>query len=276
MFKVECPKTWDKDYMLEKLIRNGYFIIATSTSGPLPFWATLTGVNYINFPTGAMIAVPVLGNWEVTLGVDAALIYLEHSYNRNFYRLEELIKVTAQRLASCDCGIDVNIFNSRLAYVAEAESKAQSDTIKAVFDEVSEGNPLVVYRKSALTQGVNGLQMFFNNIRQNYISNEMLDTKRSIMNEFLTAIGINNANTDKRERLITNEVNANNIELDANTAHWADNLERQTEEVNSLFTEINFSIELRYSKITKRMIEDLMKEDTDDTTEHNNDMGNES
>lgn len=276
IFKIECPEEWDKDYMLERLINNGYFIITQSAIGPIPYWGSLTGRNYLNFPTGAIMTAPTLGDWTCTFDVDGVLMYLEHDYLRWFYKLQELIQITAQRLASADGAIDVNIFNSKLAYVAEAETKAQAETIKELYDKVSEGNPLVVYRKDALTNQKNGLQVFFNNIKQNYVSDMLQDTKRSIMNDFLTAIGVNNANTDKRERLLTNEVDANNIELDANTIHWEENLEKQSKKVKEVFPEITFKIELRYSEINRRAIEQAFKsvEGNNDPTERNRNMGN--
>lgn len=43
-----------------------------------------------------------------------------------------------------------------------------------------------------------------------FIGNEMSELMNKIIDEFMTRYGINNANTDKRERLITDEVNANN------------------------------------------------------------------
>lgn len=43
-----------------------------------------------------------------------------------------------------------------------------------------------------------------------FIGNDMTLLFNKVLDEFLTRYGINNANTDKRERLITDEVNANN------------------------------------------------------------------
>lgn len=43
-----------------------------------------------------------------------------------------------------------------------------------------------------------------------FIGNDMTLLFNKVLDEFMTRYGINNANTDKRERLITDEVNANN------------------------------------------------------------------
>ena len=99
--------------------------------------------------------------------------------------------------------------NSRMAYVAEAETKAQAESIKLAYDKVSNGEPLVVYSKDVSLNST-GLNVFFNNVKQNYIADMVQDSKRTIINEFLTAIGVNNANTDKRERRVTGEVDAKN------------------------------------------------------------------
>ena len=48
------------------------------------------------------------------------------------------------------------------------------------------------------------------NTQVEYIGNELLMTKHTILNEVYTLLGINNVNTNKRERLITSEVEANN------------------------------------------------------------------
>ncbi len=245
MFKITCPLDWDIDYQLNTLLDRGYYIISdTKTAGVLPITGSLTGINYIGLPVKAVMASPILGNWENEIGVDCEIIYLERSASRHYYNFVTIIDTFAQRFASADASIDVNLMNSRMAYVAEAENKAQADTIKKMYDSVSEGNPLVVHRQGTISG--EGLKLFFNSVKNSYVADLVQDTKRTIMNEFLTMLGINNANTDKKERLISNEVDANNIELSANVDHWKETLERQCKKVKRIFPDLDFNIELRY------------------------------
>lgn len=268
LFEVTIPEEWDLDYFLNVLVIRGYVIITKSKIGAIAVKGGLAGVNYLNLPTTAVIAVPILGNWKSKIGKDCEIVYLERNYYKNYYNFQSLVQITAEKLASCDCGIDVNVMNSRLAYMAEAETKAQAESIKAAYDEVSEGNPLVVYRKDALVQGQKGLQVFFNNVKQNYVADIIQDTKRSIMNEFLTSLGINNANTDKRERLNSAEVNSNNVELMANIDIWKVNLENCVKKVKKIFPDLNFNIKLRYDTVNMNSIlggdnkNDTQKSDT--------------
>ena len=63
---------------------------------------------------------------------------------------------------------------------------------------------------------------------------------------FDTEIGIPNANTDKRERLIQDEVNANNIETYSKCAMWLENLQDACKRVNDMF---GLSISVRWREI---------------------------
>ena len=58
-----------------------------------------------------------------------------------------------------------------------------------------------------------------------------------IEEEFNTRIGIPNANTDKRERLITDEVNANNVETSILAAGWLDHIKRGADMVREMYGE---------------------------------------
>lgn len=262
IFNIKCPLDWDLDYMKRNLIKSGYFIISqTKSAGVLPIWGSLAGLNYIGQPTRAIMSSPILGNWQNTIDEDCVIIYVERIVNNVFYNFQTKIDITAEKLASADRSIDINLMNSNLAYVIEAESKAQADSIKAMYDEITEGNPLVVYKKDVIQNAVSGgLKAFFGNVKNNYIANDVHQTKRDIMYEFLTSIGINNANTDKRERLITDEVNANNEELNANTKHWKEVLEIQNKKVKKVFPELEFSISLDYGGVedaVNRLIGDM-------------------
>ena len=61
---------------------------------------------------------------------------------------------------------------------------------------------------------------------------------------FDTEVGIPNANTDKRERLITDEVNANNFETKSKCALWLESLKQGCREANEMFG-LNLSVDWR-------------------------------
>ena len=248
IFKITCPETWNKNYILNVLCTRGYLIIAeTNTAGILPFEGGLFGINYMNYPTDFVIENPIY-SLEGVLGVDGEVVYLDRDCYGRYYNFTELILIFAEKLASADCGIDVNIMNSKLAFIAEAETQAQSATIKNAFKRITSGEPLVVFKKDNLKPTGSSLNVFFNHLKENYIANDIQDTKRRIYNEFLSKLGINNSNTDKRERLITQEVNSNTEELENNVNTIRDTLEECVKAVNRTFPSLKFNIELRYGK----------------------------
>lgn len=244
MFKIKCPDEWEQDYMLNLLLTKGYILLSDTVAGTIPVKGSLSGFNYWDYPTKATIDMPTIGSFDRTLHKDCEVVFLERTRTRAFYNFNKLIDVYAYKLAAADAGIDVNLMNTRVAYMAEAESKAQAETIKRMYDEVTSGEPIVVYRSDALSQ--KGLQLFFGNVKQNYVADSIQDSKRTIMNEFLTRLGINNANTDKKERLIVNEVDANNVELQCNVALWKKNLKVCVKRVKKIFPDIEFNIKLRF------------------------------
>lgn len=269
IFKIECPDDWDKDYIRDTLLRFGYIIVSDTDFGVLPLQGALQGYNYFNNPTDVIINVPLIPGLHKKIGVDCELLYIQRiPQSRIYYNFIKIVDIYAQRLASADAAIDVNLMNSRMAYVAEAETKAQAESIKLAYDKVSNGEPLVVYRKDVALNST-GLNVFFNNVKQNYIADMVQDSKRTIINEFLTAIGVNNANTDKRERLVTGEVDANNQELVANTTIWKENLKRCCDKINAMFN-VGLSVTLQFDASNREESKDDVSgqcEPVDDITQ---------
>lgn len=245
MFKLKCPLDWDSEYLRNVLLLDeGKIVITDTVAGVLPVRASLTGITYTGQPSQAVIALPVLGEFNRTIGLDCEVLYLERFSSGLYYTFRKIVQIYAEQLASADCSIDVNLMNSRLAYVVEAETKSQAETIKEAYDRVSVGEPLVVCKNGTIDKG--GLQAFFGNVKQQYVAGDIQDTKRTIICEFLTSIGINNANTDKKERLITSEANSNNIELCANVSLWKYNIDRCVKRINRMFPELDFNFELEF------------------------------
>ena len=73
------------------------------------------------------------------------------------------------------------------------------------------------------------------------------------MSEFLTEIGVNNANTDKRERLTDNEVEANDSEIQLNAGYWLDNIREGFDAANAMFG-LNISVDLKNTVNTEEEV----------------------
>jgi hypothetical protein len=102
-----------------------------------------------------------------------------------------------------------------------------------------------VYDKKLLKQdGTPNWQAFQQNVGQNYIVGDILADMRKIENMFMTSIGISNANTDKKERLVVDEVNANNEETQTLCELWLEQLQEVCEKTVTMFG-IKISVDWR-------------------------------
>lgn len=240
---------WDKDYIREAVLIKGCMTVTEDNNGVLlPLKCGVSGVNVFNRGTTAIIANPVVGSFERTIGVDCELVYLQQKQGSRFRSLQPIINIYAQKLANCDAAIDINLFNSRLPYIFQASSQQVAESFKAMYDEIAEGNPAVYVDENLgkLLQNESGSNITVFKGKENFIADLVQNEKVQIMNEFLTAIGINTANTTKRERQVVDEVNANNIEIKANIKLWKQNIGDCCERVNNMFPNAELKITFPY------------------------------
>ncbi len=229
------PEGWDVDYMLETLFLNGFFCVTDTAAGVLPLQCGLSGINVFGKPTTAVIANPVLGNFERTIDVNCVICQLQPNYEGIY----PLINRYSVLLAMCDSSIAVNLMNTKAAWIFGASSKAQAETFKQLYDKISCGEPAVFIK-----DGINEEQFFTMPVKQNFIADDVQLLKRKIIYEFLTEIGINNSNLDKRERLTDDEVAANDQEVIANIQCWIDNISIGIAKINQMF-ELNLGFVVR-------------------------------
>lgn len=232
------PETWDSDYFLEHLFLDGVICITDTSAGVLALKTGVTGIGIFDQPTECIIVNPVLGQMRRTINEDCALIKIQLDYQGVGWILNRYSTL----LAMCDSSIAVNLLNTKATFVFGATSKGQAETFKAIFDKIAMGEPAVFTTENNTT--LIKEQMFTMPAKENFIADDVQLLKRKIINEFLTDIGISNANTDKRERLVTDEVNANNNEIVANIQHWHDNINEGLNKANELFG-LNLSCRIR-------------------------------
>lgn len=243
------PSNWNIENMWDVLLKNGYITVVKTDIGTLALEGGYYGQNMYYMPTNVLVNNPVLHNIDKVIGEDGELLYINYEYN-TFQGVMSLINRYAVLLANIDCSLNVSLYNSRVAHVFEAETDAQLKSLQKMYDDVSKGNPAVFLKKGLKSLSSESETGHFLNVKNTYIGNDLLLTKRSIMNEFLTEIGINNANTDKRERLNSDEVNANNSEVRCTIVRYIDSLNECAKRINENpnfddITNLHFSINSR-------------------------------
>lgn len=251
----EETNTWDKDYIREALLLKGYFTVTRDENGVLlPLKCGATGVNVFNRATTVVVANPVIKSFERKIGEDCELVYLQQKQGSRFRSLRPIITLYAQKLANCDAAIDINLFNSRIPYIFQASNQQVADSFKAMYDEICDGNPAVFVDEDmgSLLQNANGSNVIVFKGKENFIADIVQNEKMQILNEYLTVIGINTANTTKREREVVDEVNANNVEIQANIKVWSENVNDCTDKVNKMFPDAGLRITFPYYEAMKK------------------------
>ena len=234
VFKWQLPKEWDKDYFLYTLFGLGYIaVVDTDQYGVICQGGALGGYNLYYRPSYIIITNPLIkGTITANLDTDCALIKLQPDYGS----IMDLVGYYADQLAIAAESLGINMLNVKSGTVFGAESKAKAESYKKMYDTLSEGDPAVVIDKKLLDdQGNPTWFPFTQHIKESYVVTDILSDMRKIESMFDTDIGIPNANTDKRERLITDEVNANNVETATRCELWLETLRKGIDKANSKY-----------------------------------------
>ena len=242
IWKWQIPETWQKPFFEYILYMGGYVIIFNEPDyGVIPMFGTFTGWNVFYFPTECYVNTNLIQRERMQIGEDCELLRL----SPDFFGIQDLIHYYAEKLSLTSQALDMNLMNSKLANVFAANSKGEAETIKAVLDKIYQGNPSAVYEPHGKERGPSEPWSVFNrDIKSGFIAPELLDVYRSIFAEFDTEIGIPNANTRKRERLIVDEVNQNNAETMSRVKVFEQTMQRDIEKVKILYPDLALSVSL--------------------------------
>lgn len=247
VFKFDgLPDTWARNYFEYVLFGYGYIaVINTDKYGVIPQMSGLTGYNVFYQPAIVTIANPLLdGLKTLEIGTQCEIIKLQPNYSG----VMDIVTTYADLMALCVETAGINLLNSKMSYVFFAQNKAAAETFKKMYDKVASGEPMAVIDKSLLDdEGNPAWQMFTQNVGQNYITDKILNDLQTIEDQFNTDIGIPNANTQKKERLIVDEVNANNTDTNAKVSLWLETMKYDIEKVNKMFG-LNISVSYRFKQ----------------------------
>lgn len=257
VFEWTIPENWGRDYMLYALYLFGHVaMVKTPEYGIIPQACTLSGYDVFYRPTRVCIGNPLIREKEYRLHEDAELLKLTPDYGGIYDKIQYYASMMS--LIAEDAG--VNLFNSKLSYVFAASSKSSAESLKKMFDGIASGEPAVFADKKLYhDDGTPAWETFQQNVAQNYITSELLVDLRRVENDFCTDVGIPNTNTGKAERMVVDEVNANNIETSATAELWLDTMHRCIDDIERTFPELagKIAVEWRHSPFNEEVRTDV-------------------
>lgn len=242
VYDFTIPEEWDSDYFRYTLFVMGYTVVFnTDILGVVNNHGALYGRNFYYRPDRAIIANPMLKNTpELIIGRDCSLVKLAPDY-RGAYDVVSTFSDLASLILQA---MGVNIVNTKLAYVMSSDNKAMAETFKTMISDIDSGQPAVAVDKALFDADGNPRWVMFNqNLKQTFLGNDLATLMQTIESMFLSFIGIRNVNYEKRERLISDEVNANNQNTQAIAKVWLDSMQESMKKTNDMFG-LNLSVKL--------------------------------
>lgn len=167
---------------------------------------------------------------------------------------EDFIYYYAYKLSETDRTADVNVKACKTPYIFACDDKDVL-SFKQIFRKI-DGNEPAVFADKGLN--LESLQVLQTGVK--FLGNDLQTYRHSIENELLTFLGVNNVNVEKKERLITDEAEANDELIQSFCDLQLSARQKACEEINKLY-ELNISVKLRCSNVDKSV--DNSEEDND-------------
>lgn len=191
--------------------------------------------NYYDEPT---VLRPVATNYSNTRSYDNGSDCVLIRNNDMMIPTRPSIELYALRLAEITRTIDINVQAQKTPILIKCTDK-QRLTLKNVYRQWDGNEPVIYGDKSLATDGE------FEVLKTDapVVFPDLQLQKHEIWNECMTMLGINNANMNKRERLVTNEVEANDEQIQMSVQMMLKAREKACELINEMFgTQIKVSL----------------------------------
>lgn len=176
------------------------------------------------------------------------------------------LNIFAQKLAARERGIDNNIYMQKFPFVVRC-TDGRRKTYLDIFRKIGDNEVVILGEKDLDIN--NDLSVL--NLNVPFIADRLQDDKMKVWGEAMSYLGLNNNSSSKGERLIVDEVNANNQQIETSAQSFLQARKEAAEEINEKFG-LNVSVDFRISA-TKGTKTENFEETGDEVNEsiHNND-----
>lgn len=172
------------------------------------------------------------------------------------------IELFAYRLYLAQRSCDVNVMATRTPVLILGTEK-QKLTMENLYNKYDGNQPFIFGDKDIISNDM--LKAI--NTQAPYVTDKLSEYKKEIWNEFLSFIGVNNIDVEKKERLITGESSANNEVINLNLQSYLAPRKEACKKFNELFgLEGENAIDVRI----RSDLFNIIKQEESITTDYNN------
>ena len=248
--KFKLPKSWrrSKRYFKNVLFGLGFIgVIDAPKYGVIPQICTFSGYGLFLQPVNMIVNNKFL-EFNGTIGEDCEIIHLCGDYRG----IWDIVEHYAIRLSVAITSLDCALMNERISLLAAGKSKQAVETLKVLYEHISAGEPFAVYDKAIKSEGIDESEepiwTFSQDVASQYISDKLLADIDTILMQFDREIGIA-AVGEKKERMITDEVQLQQDDTCARPSTWFENLSDSFDLTNELFPELQLSFTMKYGGV---------------------------
>lgn len=152
----------------------------------------------------------------------------------------DIALIYATKMAEIERTIEINVMAMRHPFIVAVDDTDKL-TLQNALRQVVEGQPVIFGTQAMADSLDNKARLLDMKIDKDLAPNLQL-VKAKQWNDCMTFLGINNANQDKRERLVTSEVSANNSQVLMARNSALDARRFACEQINSLY-DLNVSVD---------------------------------
>lgn len=249
VFDFTIPDNWEKGFFLNTLYGVGFLIVLdTDEFGKICQFGNIYGYDLYYQPAYATVVNPVFDETGINNKYSDMRIWDRCGLLRltpDYSGITRICRYYAELLATAEASLQVNLLNTKFAYIFGAKNKQQAESLKRMYDDIASGQSAVFIDKSLYDENGNlTIATLTQDVNSVYIGGNLLNDIRNILNDFDSMVGIPNANTQKKERLITDEANMNNFETKALCYVWKEMLDKDMKKLNSMY-DLNLSVKFR-------------------------------
>jgi hypothetical protein len=150
----------------------------------------------------------------------------------------DVVNLFSMKLANLDRTIELNVKNLRYTKVLTVD-ESQRLTWSNIMRKIEQGDPFVLGTTQLDIGAVQALDVG----AHPETLPKLLEAKSKLWNECMGLLGLNNANQDKKERLVTDEVSANDEQVQASRNLHLKARKSAADKINKMF---NLNINVRF------------------------------